>query len=351
MKSDIEKIIHSAVHAPSGENCQPWIFKVRKNKVSLFNVEDADKSLYNSLQKGSYVSHGAVLENIMISAEKYGLTTTILLFPHKEDESHVADVLFEEGSVTTDNLDEYIATRCTNRKDFSGEKLSEIEKKKLIDSVTRMECSTFKIVQDDLVLPSLGKDLALNEKILFENKYIHDFFYEHIIWDKKDEEKAGGFYIDTLEFLPHQLKAVKIFKNWLILSMANKIAGISSMIAKENGEKYAKSGNFGALIMKGHSREDYVNMGRSMQRIWLTATSLGIAMHPCNGTIYFMEQIEDSKGSEFSQLHHSLIKESYKNILSIFGVEKEKIGFIFRMGKADKPTARAKRLKPVILYL
>ncbi len=351
MKIPIETILEDGVTAPSGENCQPWRFMFGGSKLSVFNIPEADFSLYNNKQRGSYIAHGALLENIALSAKKHGYTTTVSLFPEKNNDVHVADVFFEGGDASESLLYSQIQKRCTNRKDYKEEKLLEREKKELVHSVDGLGYNTYKIVDDTRGMKRLGEALAFHEKVLFENKKMHDFFYSHILWDKKDEEKAGGFFIDTLEFLPHQRKAVKLFKSWPILSCLNRILKVSTMISKENGEKYAKGGAFGAIMMSGTTNEDFVRLGMSMQRLWLTATGLDIAMHPCNGTLYLMNHLEDSGAGDFSEKHNRGIRGAYQEIVEQFSFGDKKIGFIFRMGKADPPTATAKRKVPVVRTL
>lgn len=348
MQSDIEKIIQDGIHAPSGENCQPWRFEVDDTMLFLFNREEADQSLYNSQQKGSYVAHGALIETITISASHYGYTTVVSLFPDASNVELVATITFEKSVPHDEPLYLAILKRCTNRKEYTGKRLNEGEKKKLLESVSGTGYGEFILVDNDQVLSLLGSALAVNEKVLFENKLIHDFFYTHILWDKKDEGKAGGFYIETLEFLPHQLKGVKLFKNWFILKILNHFFKVSEMISKENGEKYAKSGTFGAVISKGSSPRDYINAGRATQRLWLTGTTLGLAFHPCNGVTYFMERIRDSGGNEFTKEHKELIKNAYGNIEEAFNVKNAIIPMIFRIGFADAPSARSARLAPTI---
>lgn len=352
MHDVIEKIIVDGVQAPSGENCQPWKFKVHGETLSIFNLPEADLSLYNSKQKGSYMAHGALMENIVVSAKEYGYEVDIIVFPHNGNHEHVADILFKKHKETPkDPLYEVVYSRCTNRKDFTGETLTVVEKKALHDAADSLGYNSFSIVDDKHHMERLGVALATNERVLFENKKLHDFFYDHILWNKKDEDKAGGFYIDTLEFLPHQLRGVKLFKNWIVLTLLNRILKVSKMISKENGEKYAASGSYGALRMKGTTNKDYVNLGRTLQRVWLTATASGIAMHPCNGTIYLRGHIEDNGTGDFSGEHVDLIQKSYIDIVKIFQAEDSHIGFIFRMGKASEPTAVAKRVKPIVEYI
>ena len=92
----IKEIIRDGSLAPSGENCQPWRFFVKKNEIEIFNVSEADQSLYNSKQKGTYVSHGALIENIVISASKHGYDTDVQIFPLKNEPDLVSVISFRK---------------------------------------------------------------------------------------------------------------------------------------------------------------------------------------------------------------------------------------------------------------
>jgi hypothetical protein len=352
MNLPIKEILEDGVRAPSGENCQPWRFVVSGEKVSLFNVPEADMSLYNVHQHGSYIAHGALLENVRLSAQKYGFSTQVYLFPSQADETHVADILFTKCSHDEDALYSAIATRCTNRKDFDGTLLT-LEEKSFLKNTAEGLASygSFMIIDDMARMGALGQALAMHEKVLFENKSMHDFFYDHVLWNKQDEDKAGGFFIDTLEFLPHQLKAVKLLKHWSILKVMNTLFGVSRAISKDNGKKYAASGSFGVFSMRRNTKEDYVYFGMLLERVWLTATKHGIAVHPCNGTLYLMEYIKHTDGDNLSENQKVDIHEAYRTLTTIIKpTNDETISFIVRLGKAEKPTAVAKRLSPRITY-
>lgn len=351
MKSDVEKIIADGVYAPSGENCQPWRFEVSGNKVSIFNVPEADLSLYNSKQKGSYIAHGALIENMDISAQYHGYSLDISFFPQPADDTHIADMFFEKGQMKDASLYNVITKRCTNRKNFTGEKLSAEQKKSLKDAVETSSDAKLILVDEDVKVKALGLALGLHEQVLFENKSLHDFFYEHVLWNDKDEYKSGGFYFKTLEFLPHQLGPVKLFKKWPLLSLLNPILKISKMIGKENGEKYGKSGTIGVITMTSSDKKDYVQVGRSIQKMWLTAEQNSLALHPCNGISYLIEYIHDNNSDVFSKSDTSILKHAHSELVHSFGSGIAKHFFTFRIGKADDPTARAKRLPPKVVYV
>ena len=350
MQNDIEKIIKDGCLAPSGENCQPWKFAVKENTIRVHNLPEADRSLYNSKQKGTYVAHGALIENMALSAAQSGYETSVELFPSPNEPDLVSVMVLKRSSPKLDPLYPYLEKRCTNRKDFTGAKLTDDQKIALIAAASEAGAGELRLVDDEASLKKLGSALAVNEKIIFENKLLHDFFYEHILWEENEQHKAGGFYIKTLEFLPHQLKGVKLFKNWGVLGVMNKLVGASKMIVKENAEKYARSGTLGAIVMNGDANKDFVNAGRAVQRTWLAAAKLGLSMHPCTGVVFFNEQIKDGGAANFSKEHLALIASSYQDIVSVFGANSKTIPMLWRIGFADPPTARAMRMSPFITY-
>ncbi len=350
MNNDIEKIIKDGTLAPSGENCQPWKFSVSGDRISIYNLPEADRSLYNSKQKGSYIAHGALIENIALSAARYGYDAAVELFPTPAVPNLVSVITLKKATPKIDPLYQYLEKRCTNRKDFSGKKLSTEQKNALIAAARETGFGELRLIDDAPSLAKLAPALAVNDRLIFENKLLHDFFYGHILWKDEEQDKAGGFYIKTLEFLPHQLKGVQMMKKWPVLKIMNKIAGVSKMIAKENAAKYAASGTLGAIVVNGDASKDFVNAGRAVARVWLRAASLGLSVHPCTGVVFFNEQIKDGGAANFSEAQRLMIDEAYKQIVSVFGAEGKTIPMLWRLGFADAPTARSMRMPPVITH-
>ncbi|OHA18117.1 MAG: hypothetical protein A2836_02930, partial [Candidatus Taylorbacteria bacterium RIFCSPHIGHO2_01_FULL_45_63] len=260
MQDNLRKIIADGILAPSGENCQPWKFVIDKNTVKIFNVPTADQSLYNFKQRGSYVAEGALIENMVLSAEERGYKAEVSIFPAAGTLDLVATITFAPSVSQKNPLYESIPKRCTNRKTYTGQKLSHEQKQKLGEAA-RSAGGEFRLVDDEASLKTLGRAMAVNEKVLFENKKLHDFFYTHILWKEAEQRRSGGFYIKTLEFLPHQLKGVKLFKNWFILNLLNKLVKVSDKIVAENAEKYAGSGSIGIIVANGNTDTDFVNAG------------------------------------------------------------------------------------------
>lgn len=348
---DIKKILDDAVFAPSGENCQPWIFEVKNNILYVFNDPLADLSVYNFELHGSYIAHGALIENIAISARASGFDVIVKFFPDSNDADLVAVIEFlQQEDIINDPLYEFIRTRCTNRKAYSGKTLSADIKHSLICAVKLPE-NEVSFVDQPEKMKILGTVAALNEKVLFENKPLHDFFYSHILWDESKQD-ATGFYYKTLEFLPHQLPLVKLLKNWKILDVMNRYLDISRVIAKDNAKKYAGSGTFFALTMVDTSRESFIGLGRSFQRFWLASEANGLTLQPCTGVLFFDQRIKSGDNSCFTDIQRKEIEAAHARMTETFSPGKEvSIGMFGRIGYADMPSGRATRRSPIVTFM
>lgn len=91
MNKIITDILNAAVSAPSGDNCQPWRFVVRDNVIFLYDIPELDTSLYNWNSISSLLAHGALLENIKISATNFGYSAFIDTAPFGE-EKHLEEL-------------------------------------------------------------------------------------------------------------------------------------------------------------------------------------------------------------------------------------------------------------------
>lgn len=351
MDVDFNKIISDAVLAPSGENCQPWRFRRKGTALIVRNDPSADTSIYNTKQKGSLAAIGAAIENAVISASHQGFAANVTMFPNADDPELVGALEFTPGTYD-DPLYSVIANRCTNRKIFTGETMTAKEKESLHEAA-RARGAQCVIVDSPDTLAALGDALAVNERLLFENRALHDFFYGHILWNAEEQTIRSGFYYETLEFLPHQLKAVRLLKHWPLLRALNATIGMGKMIAKENAQKYAGSGSLAALLIEGRDARAYAKAGRAIERVWLAATAHGLSVHPCTGVLYFMEQIRDGGADRFSAAHRALIEDAYQTIARLINAGSKTIPMLMRIGRADEPTARSLRfpIESVILTI
>ncbi|MBI4094889.1 MAG: nitroreductase family protein [Candidatus Liptonbacteria bacterium] len=347
----IQKILEAGAQAPSGENCQPWKFRVRAHTIYVFNIPGRDQSPYNFRQRGSYVAHGALLENISIAAAALGYPGHIEVFPDRNDADIVATVVFSESKPKDEPLYQYIIKRATNRKPYKKTPLAQEVCHALLHSAGDIVGGNVLLTgkrEDIKVLSLVG---SMNERLALENKSIHDFLFSHINWtDEENQQKKLGFDIKTLELPPPARATFRLFRHWPILKVLNRV-GASKAVWKQNGKVYDSSAAVGIVAVRGNKNSDFVTAGRIMERVWLTATKLGLSFQPMTGILFFMQRIFAGNFEPFTSRQVELIKESYEKVRQIFKLERETIPIMFRLGYADPPTAQSLKLPPEIIDL
>jgi len=343
MEQDIRHILQDAILAPSGENCQPWSFRVSGKIIELFNLSGRDQSLYNRGQRGSYIAHGALLKNLEISALQLGYTIALNLFPEPENKEHVATIVLEKIPAKESALYGAIAKRVTNRKPYINKALPDNELNELMKNIPGNSIK-ISITQKDSDKKTLAKVGGINESVMMSNKFLHNFFFSHVTWTKEeDEQRKVGFFIDTLELPPSAKIMFGVLKNWSVANFLNKF-GLYNMVGKQNAKTYASSSGFGILSTKDTTPESFIRAGMALEQLWLAATNLGLNFQPVSGLLFLSQAIKSNEAGEFRDSQRKLIEGGYKSIEQIFSVSPdENIVFMFRFGHGDEPTAKSSR--------
>lgn len=347
MDAGIKKILEAGIAAPSGENSQPWLFKITGSQVDVLNNPQRDTSLYNYNQRSHLVSHGCLIENILIAAKALGYTAHFNLFPEGVLSPLISRFVFSAGKngENEENLFPYIQQRSTNRKPYKKTSLLHEHRKEILASVAAFGNIGLKLTEDRDALRQLAAVGALNERIVFENKELHRFLYSHLTWTAEEDAKNHGFYLKTLE-LPRPVEMVfKVFRSWPLVRQLNNI-GFSRLIQKGNKDIYQAASAMGILTCKGRGAMDYIMIGRALQRVWLTTTRLGLAFQPLTGVLFFMQAIADDAPHGFTKAQIVDVENHYRLVKNIFNISEEYIPIMFRIGYGEPPSARTSRYSP-----
>ena len=190
----------------------------------------------------------------------------------------------------------------------------------------------------------LAKILAMNDRIVFENYNLHNFLFTHIRWSKEAREKSrDGLSIDSLELGVFQSGAMKGLSSWRLVQLLNSV-GFSRFIPKQAYQLCKGASALCILSHAGTGLESYLNGGRVLQRLWLTATSLGLALHPMTGVVYLIHCVQTG-GEGLSDKHRRVLLESFDAMKKQCPLrEDESYIMAFRIGYADPPSDKSLRL-------
>ena len=348
----INKILEISIQAPSGSNSQPWRFEVKKNQINVFAMPELDNSILNFHYRGTWIAHGALLENIIVSSSAFGYKPTYSIFPDRNNKNLVSRIFLEESTSKVDPLYPFISSRVTNRKPYnSSYKLTEQQKIELFNANKDIVDTEFKIIEKKEEIRQIAVAESDGEITLFGNRPLHNLFFNKVAWSQKEErDKWRVLYIKTKELNFPQQIALRFFKYWPVMSFVNKL-GMTRIIAKVSSKKYAASSAIGAIIVENKD-DDFITAGRLIQKLWLTTTKLGLNFQLLTLVPFLWQRIEAKDNKSFSKQQVELINNSYNQIASLFNIvgNKKIIASLFRIGYGDKPSAQSIKKPPEIIF-
>ncbi|MCX7589390.1 MAG: hypothetical protein N2Z85_00400 [Patescibacteria group bacterium] len=353
-KDSINKIIKESINAPSGSNSQPWQFIVdgQKNNIKIKYLPHKDHPILNYNNRGTLIACGALIENILITANYYGFSTELNLFENFENDI-IAEIILREGEPNyfAKNLFDYISKRTTNRKKFKKEIINQNDKNYLFSDISKYGNFKFYIKEEEPEINELAQNLAYDTYLNFKNSKLHEILFKEILFDDR-KAKIGeqGLYIKTMEFPSIQIPIIKLLKNRNFFEFLDKFIGISKSIYKDTVKMYSACGALVAITLS-NNQKDFINLGRLLENIWLKITKLGLSLHLITGILFFWQQANFGDKNIFNEEEKELINKSYNEIKKIFNVNNEDlIGLIFRIGKSDTPSATSTKKEPIIIF-
>jgi hypothetical protein len=353
-RETLQNILEAGVQAPSGGNSQPWRFQITNGGLSVCMVPEKDHAILNFGNRGTILANGALVENMVIAARHFGIEPTVQPFPDSSKPNLVAKISLKEKKDHKDSeatIFWAIWKRVTNRKPFETKAIDEEIKKRLIESPAKTLGTTtisLKVTDDRHDIERLAAVASTNEAVMFADEQLHKLFFKELVWNEKDERaKKAGLYIKTMELKPPQAAALRLFKHWRFMQFINKF-GAAKGIAQTNTKGYAACGLYGAVLCDNND-EDFFNVGRVIERAWLTATAAGLSFHLQTGVNFLYQRVAAGGEQLFSPEHTAIIREGYKTMADIFQADGKCIPAIFRIGYDGEPSARSSKRSPEII--
>jgi nitroreductase len=119
-------LLRFAVLAPSSHNSQPWFFEIQENTIRVF-LEPSRRLLHSDKNdRQAYISLGCAITNIIIAADYYGLSPTVILLPDKQNSNLAAQISFTsrvtnfQAVQSSNHLIFSIPKRVTNRNKYES---------------------------------------------------------------------------------------------------------------------------------------------------------------------------------------------------------------------------------------
>lgn len=347
-QATIKKMIELGVMAPSGGNSKPWQFRMREDGVDIFGLPEKDHRILNFRDRGTWIAHGALIENMVIAANSLGYEAALQIFPEKKEPHLTARIDFHEGQKRDQALAAAIPGRATNRKPYSPKALTAEEKNALINASKAISGGHMDLVEEKEKIRVLGVASSVNEIVTLEEPELHRLFVHEIAWTAAEEKaRGGGLFLETMELPPPQkFILAHVLRHWGAMNIMGKV-GFARMIARDNAKVYSRAAAMGAIIVPD-SDSAFIDAGRIMERVWLEATNLGLSVQLLTGVLFMHQRIRSGDPFGLSENHIKMVTGAYGDIASCFPSDGS-IALLFRIGHGDAPSAYSIKTPPIYI--
>lgn len=350
-QQEILELIEAAILAPSVGNSQPWQWICHDGTLFLFHDLQRSAAFLDYGLDAPLVSLGAACENLVLQAHAQGMEVQTRNFPFEHSDVLVAAFDFlpsgTNGPVEPHDNDELVLTipsRHTNRKQGVRKPLAADILNRIRQAAESMDGAAFFSLEDPFELLEIGQIAGAADRIRLLHQRSYSEMMSEIRWTSEEEERSrDGLGIETLELSSADRAFFHIFRDRPILDLLQRWGGGRNL--EKVGKMAVSSASSIALIaMSGHRPIDYVNGGRSMQRAWLTANALDVAVQPLMAPIYLFAGLTRNEEMGFPDTMVSELHELQARYHKLFAVKDHMSEILlFRLSIANPPSARSLR--------
>ena len=273
-RRDPASLVAHAILAPSGGNCQPWWFSFRDGKLECHLDEARSTSFVNLDRLASYTAIGAAGGRTSLSphgpsGSKLRPTSRATTRPT----SKVAGIHLSRKKAVSSALFDGITRRATSiASSPNAASLTPGERAALTEAAGDARLS---IVTDAGKLERMGAILGRADRLRFLDRVMHSELIKELRWTKEEVVATrDGLDLATLEFDRADMAILRILSSWPAMDRVAQLGG-GRALEQASRKGIAGSSGVALLTVRGANRAAYATGGRALQRVWLTANSIG----------------------------------------------------------------------------
>lgn len=330
----MDYLVGAGILATSADNCQPWLFSWKKGDLFIESDPKRTQFFYDVNQESTLITFGAVVENICIAASEIGLEALPDMVCLSDSKEVSVRIQFREKDCEPDILAPFISLRCINRKPYAQASIDTglIEKMdRIFDSSPSVRMKWIERESDKKLFQEI---IYLSDRILFEEKRLHQGLFKFIHMGDEPFPR-DGMNLGVLELSWLQKKLFPLFSQWKYQNLMNKIM-ISRGMAFNSVQLLRKTPVYGVLTLDERTPKGYVEAGRKMERFWILANSLGLAVAPMAGFVFLINHYYHNQARFFKPAHQKMILRIKQQFETVSGTPVDACApvMFFRLGYA-----------------
>lgn len=266
IEAQIGFLLRYAILAPSVRNTQPWAFSVRGKRAHLFADFRKAQPVADPDRRELYLSIGCALENLLVAAEHFGFWHGIAYFPERGAPDLVATVTFEPGGTVSEAR--------------AGATLAAILKRHNDDGVFRPAA-----LPDELRLRLFACCTEPDLQVLLTDDRHFRRWIEILTLEADRAELADPAFRRELTYWIGQ----GVFGSPPVRKQLKRAAAagldVAEPVAQRDHAVVKSAAVLGLICGTGDSHLLHVRAGQLFERLWLTATTMGVSVNPMSQTM------------------------------------------------------------------
>jgi hypothetical protein len=279
-RAQFESIVEAGILAPSADNRQPLQFELSESTILLWGTRDfANASFHRRVLH--LIGFGAIAENMLLRASRLGLAGEIEWFPGRGSEDVVARAHLSPASADSEDIEAEIPRRQTNRRLFRGPPIGDCERERLQADVARIPGVSLIWFDEPVLRRRMLRLLLIAEAERFRCQPLHEDLFSSIRFDV-------GWVATTDQGLPPAALEIEAplrwafhtLRHWPLMRALDTIGAHYLIAARAAYLPCQLAPHLCALVTALPLDDGCLAVGRALERAWLRATGLGLALQP-----------------------------------------------------------------------
>lgn len=281
-RTPIDEILNLARWAPSGDNAQPWRFHVIDDSTIRIRILTDPTNVYEYRDcEPTWLSAGMLLETMRVAATGWGRGMSWAA--SDAGDGDIVVNFTSDDRVQRDNLFSMLTLRSVDRRPHQRRPLTPAEKATLEATLTSDLSLRW---HEDLGMKwRIARMAALSTSIRLRSP--EAFKVHQNILDWTNPQSTTGIPVGTLPVDPATRQIMHwAMQHWRRADRMNKLSGtFLPAMQMDYLPILSSSAVFDVRLtdrdpVLGHPRGTLLRAGQSLQRLWLTATKMGLGVQP-----------------------------------------------------------------------
>ena len=286
-KPDLLFLIEQAVKAPSGHNTQPWLFRIDKTEIDICPDYSRALPVVDPDNRELFVSLGCAAENLCIAASHKGYCPTVTV----AEDGTICIRLDRHADVTPSPLFAQIALRQTNRRVYDGRTIpaADIDRLRAVEVAPSVSVHFYE--RGTPAFDAIAELIYRGNSLQMQDDAFKTELRSWMRYNKKHRDaQHDGLSYDVFG-APNLPRFIS----------ENVIAGALNERSQNRGDrkKIASASHLILLTTRDNTVEQWVALGRTLERLLLMSTAMGIAhayLNPPNELPELAHKLADTLG-------------------------------------------------------